>query len=94
MQRALVFHKNNCIEKEDFCFAENSIESQEMLKLAVSTAESLKQDVRKQEYKIIIQALEEFKGNRKLIAEKLGISPRTLRYKLAKMRDEGINTPF
>ena len=28
-----------------------------------------------------------------LVAEKLGISPRTLRYKLAKMRDAGIDIP-
>jgi two-component system response regulator FlrC len=90
IQRALVFHKNGCIEKQDFCFTENSLESSEMLKLAVATAESLKSDVKKQEYKLIIQALTEYKGNRKLIAEKLGISPRTLRYKLAKMRDEGL----
>ena len=32
-------------------------------------------------------------GNRKMAAEQLGISQRTLRYKLAKMRDDGIVVP-
>ena len=28
-----------------------------------------------------------------MVSEKLGISPRTLRYKIAKMRDEGMIIP-
>ncbi|MCP4388827.1 MAG: HTH domain-containing protein, partial [Gammaproteobacteria bacterium] len=32
-------------------------------------------------------------GSRKKTAEKLGISPRTLRYKLAKLRDAGAPIP-
>jgi two-component system, response regulator FlrC len=32
-------------------------------------------------------------GKRKEVAETLGISPRTLRYKLAQMRDLGISLP-
>jgi len=32
-------------------------------------------------------------GKRKDVAEKLGISPRTLRYKLARMREDGIEVP-
>ena len=50
-------------------------------------------ELREQEYAIILETLEECRGRRKEMAEKLGISPRTLRYKLAKMRDAGIDIP-
>ncbi|MEL7291029.1 MAG: sigma-54 dependent transcriptional regulator [Pseudomonadota bacterium] len=50
-------------------------------------------ELRDQEFAIILETLEECNGRRKEMAEKLGISPRTLRYKLAKMRDAGIDIP-
>jgi len=50
----------------------------------------LGQDLRQHEYQLIIDALRQHRGSRKLAAEQLGISPRTLRYKLARMREEGI----
>ncbi|GGC07471.1 sigma-54-dependent Fis family transcriptional regulator [Marinobacterium zhoushanense] len=50
----------------------------------------LGQDLRQREYQLILDALNACGGSRKDAAEKLGISPRTLRYKLARMREEGI----
>lgn len=50
-------------------------------------------ELKQQEYQIILDALIEFNGNRQSVAQKLGISPRTLRYKIAKMRDEGMIIP-
>ncbi|KHT45976.1 sigma-54-dependent transcriptional regulator [Vibrio sinaloensis] len=50
-------------------------------------------ELRDQEFAIILETLVECNGRRKEMAEKLGISPRTLRYKLAKMRDAGIDIP-
>ncbi|MBF8999487.1 MULTISPECIES: sigma-54-dependent transcriptional regulator [Vibrio] len=50
-------------------------------------------ELRDQEFAIIMDTLVECNGRRKEMAEKLGISPRTLRYKLAKMRDAGIDIP-
>ena len=50
-------------------------------------------ELRDQEFAIIMDTLVECQGRRKEMAEKLGISPRTLRYKLAKMRDAGIDIP-
>ncbi|WP_409523817.1 sigma-54-dependent transcriptional regulator [Nitrincola sp. MINF-07-Sa-05] len=50
----------------------------------------LGQDLRQHEYQLIIDALRQHRGSRKLAAEQLGISPRTLRYKLARMREEGM----
>ena len=59
----------------------------------VSGGEGLGSELRDQEYAIILETLVECNGRRKEMAEKLGISPRTLRYKLAKMRDAGIDIP-
>lgn len=54
-------------------------------------AGSLGNDLRQQEFRIIIQALKSERGRRNKAAEQLGISPRTLRYKLAQMREAGID---
>jgi two-component system response regulator FlrC len=52
---------------------------------------SLGDEVRQREFRIIIQALRKERGRRNRAAEQLGISPRTLRYKLAQMREAGID---
>jgi len=51
--------------------------------------ESLEENLKQREFDIILNTLQSLSGNRKLTAEKLGVSPRTLRYKLAEMRDLG-----
>ncbi|WP_158108182.1 sigma-54-dependent transcriptional regulator [Vibrio furnissii] len=60
---------------------------------SINTGAGLGGELRDQEYAIIMETLVECHGRRKEMAEKLGISPRTLRYKLAKMRDAGIDIP-
>lgn len=50
-------------------------------------------ELKQQEYQIILDALIEYRGSRQEVAEKLGISPRTLRYKIAKMREMGMIIP-
>jgi two-component system response regulator FlrC len=42
---------------------------------------------------LILDALRNHQGSRREAAERLGISPRTLRYKLARLRDAGIDVP-
>ena len=46
-------------------------------------------NVKQHEFRLIAKALKATQGSKKLAAEKLGMSPRTLRYKMAKMRDRG-----
>ncbi|ABD81451.1 sigma-54-dependent transcriptional regulator [Saccharophagus degradans] len=46
-------------------------------------------DLRKREFEIIVQTLRDERGSKKNTAKKLGISPRTLRYKLARLKEEG-----
>jgi two-component system response regulator FlrC len=50
----------------------------------------LGEGVRSAEESIILQTLLNENGSRKITAEKLGISPRTLRYKMARMKDAGV----
>lgn len=54
---------------------------------------ALESDLRNHEQQIILDALRVERGRRKETAERLGISPRTLRYKLAKLRDGGVVLP-
>ena len=58
-----------------------------------SNSESLTGDLKEREWNLILGAIKSAKGSRKMTAEKLGISERTLRYKLARMRDAGITVP-
>lgn len=46
-------------------------------------------DLRQREFEIIAETLRRERGSKKNTAERLGISPRTLRYKLARLREEG-----
>jgi two-component system response regulator FlrC len=52
-----------------------------------------KQELKDKENSIILDMLTACNGKRKDVADKLGMSPRTLRYKLAKMREMGIELP-
>lgn len=54
-------------------------------------AGALGEDLRRHEFQMIIDTLRSERGRRKEAAERLGISPRTLRYKLAQMRDAGMD---
>lgn len=56
-------------------------------------AAKLEQGLRSAEEQIILATLKEENGRRTSTAKRLGISPRTLRYKLAKMREAGISVP-
>ena len=57
--------------------------------LAADDNAVLGQDLKQREYEIIVQTLHKENGSKKETAKRLGISPRTLRYKMARLRDEG-----
>jgi two-component system response regulator FlrC len=61
------------------------------LEVTVGEAGALGEDLRRREFQMIIDTLRAERGRRKEAAERLGISPRTLRYKLAQMRDAGMD---
>lgn len=49
--------------------------------------------LQQQEIRVILDTLAAAGGDRKQTASRLGISPRTLRYKLARLRDAGVRVP-
>ena len=55
--------------------------------------ESAPEDLKGSERDMILNALRDSNGNRTLASERLGISGRTLRYKLAKYKEQGIEIP-
>ena len=100
VQRALILTNGVVIDSHDLLIEPDSHPSHENYH-SFSTQVNLIEDdkcllgseLRLQEHQIILDALQTYQGKRKDVAEKLGISPRTLRYKLAKMRESGINLP-
>ncbi|MFQ5660106.1 MAG: sigma-54-dependent transcriptional regulator [Gammaproteobacteria bacterium] len=94
MQRALIMQNNGVVSCSDLEFdslhCDTDITSASVNKI---NAASPGGDLKEQEKNMIIDALEKSSGSRKTAAERLGISPRTLRYKLARMREAGVAIP-
>lgn len=95
IQRALILLNGDQIEVEDLCFeAEALVDLRGAAEAPAATAadSGLDGDLKCREFELILNALRDH-GSRKAAAERLGISPRTLRYKLARMREQGIAVP-
>lgn len=96
VQRALILSDGNIINEQDLMLDSNIAgvcELQRETEPVVVGAPVLGDELKQQEHQIILEMLISCQGKRKDVAEKLGISPRTLRYKLAKMRSMGIELP-
>ncbi|WP_455385052.1 sigma-54-dependent transcriptional regulator [Acidihalobacter prosperus] len=97
IQRAAILRAGDEIQALDIHFEEIGVGS--VTQHAGDTASeddsatALGADLRRRESELIIETLRAVNGNRKLVAERLGISPRTLRYKLARLREAGIALP-
>jgi two-component system response regulator FlrC len=99
IQRALILLENEVIDSETLCFEEsrsvlvNAQETSACTPGSVAPAGRLPEDLRSLEEQMILDALEQGRGSRKRVAQRLGISERTLRYKIARMREAGISVP-
>ncbi|WP_456023807.1 sigma-54-dependent transcriptional regulator [Pseudomonas protegens] len=102
IQRALILQQGGLIQPQDFClagavtFAALPVAAPAPMvirevEIEADSAGALGDDLRRREFQMIIETLRAERGRRKEAAEKLGISPRTLRYKLAQMRDAGMD---
>lgn len=92
VQRALILCENKEIDATDLMIDEDMSAPLEAVQEHVEDSK-LGSELRYQEHQIILDTLVSCNGKRKDVAEKLGISPRTLRYKLARMREDGIEVP-
>ncbi|SIQ49942.1 sigma-54-dependent transcriptional regulator [Shewanella morhuae] len=94
IQRALILRAGQLITANDIIIdTQDVILGSEDLELFAAEPDGLGEELKAQEHVIILETLNLCQGSRKLVAEKLGISARTLRYKMAKMRDMGIQLP-
>ncbi|MPY24905.1 sigma-54-dependent Fis family transcriptional regulator [Shewanella psychropiezotolerans] len=100
IQRALILMTGELIVGSDIILdTQEVLISQEPVEQQLYSAnkpvelDALGDELKAQEHVIILETLNMCQGSRKLVAEKLGISARTLRYKMAKMRDMGIEIP-
>ena len=98
MQRALILQQGGLIRPGDLCL--ESLSPAMPAAVAVPPGEGgdplpagspLEKDLRQREFALIIDTLRAERGRRKETADRLGISARTLRYKLAQMRDAGLD---
>ncbi|MBP6520367.1 MULTISPECIES: sigma-54 dependent transcriptional regulator [Shewanella] len=94
IQRALILRAGQVITANDIIIdAQDVILGGEDLDQFAAEPDGLGEELKAQEHVIILETLNQCQGSRKLVAEKLGISARTLRYKMARMRDMGIQLP-
>ena len=106
IQRALILQPDSLITGDDIHFevseqmAATTVTSPVATAPAVAataaqadSADSLNDDLKQREWSVILKAIATANGSRKQAAERLGISQRTLRYKLARMREAGIAIP-
>ncbi|KAA3627638.1 MAG: sigma-54-dependent Fis family transcriptional regulator [Proteobacteria bacterium] len=93
LQRALILRQSQRIGAEDLHFEGGETVVIAAPAAAEVTAGVLGNDLKSREQRLILDALQAHKGSRKDAAEHLGISARTLRYKLARMRDAGVAMP-
>ncbi|MGI9237988.1 MAG: sigma-54-dependent transcriptional regulator, partial [Woeseiaceae bacterium] len=85
VQRSLILASGPVIHASDLAVEQSSL---------IAEADSgLNQGLRDREYQLIIDAMGAHQGKRGDVAAALGISPRSLRYKLARMREEGVAIP-
>jgi two-component system response regulator FlrC len=99
LQRALILLSGPVIRPEHIQF---ELANEGMQPSAASGAElaasqdairSLAGSLVQAERDLILDALRTHQGSRREAAERLGISPRTLRYKLARLREAGVDVP-
>jgi len=95
-----IAEESDCTPLVSEAVIESAVDEQQKMQFAdhasasEATTEALGQGLKQQEQKIILDALQACRGKRKDVAELLGISPRTLRYKIARMKEQGIALPI
>lgn len=87
IQRSVILASGDAVTADDLAFEQAGDEQSR------ADDSGLQRGVQDHEFQLIFDALEKANGNRGDAAEMLGISPRTLRYKLARMRKRGLAIP-
>lgn len=97
LQRALILCQGPVIDAEhvetEAIVAPRMAASTASLDAARARGGALARTLERAEQEILLEALRSPQVTRRAIAEHLGISPRTLRYKLARLRAAGVDVP-
>lgn len=88
IQRTTILLRGDTIRSADLAFETDQRPADD-----AAQEGDLQEGLRNREYQLIVDALRAYGGKRTTVAESLGISPRTLRYKLARMREACIAIP-
>ncbi len=94
LQRALILLNGSVIGAEHIQFElANEVPPGTLEPTEECSVASLAGSLIQAERDLILDALKSGQGSRREAAERLGISPRTLRYKLARLREAGVEVP-
>lgn len=106
MQRALILQSGTTISAQDLGLdfgqqaeqpsarafnGQPGIEAPNDTDANTNTVGRFGKDLKQREFDIILDALRQECGSRKQTAKRLGLSPRTLRYKIARLREQGFD---
>jgi two-component system response regulator FlrC len=94
VQRALILKRGARIGVEEICIDETelvTVPAATQGSVQAPPEKALQQDLQVRECELIARALEAGNGSRKDAAARLGISPRTLRYRIARLRQSGLD---
>ncbi|MFZ2315364.1 MAG: sigma-54 dependent transcriptional regulator [Gammaproteobacteria bacterium] len=92
IQRAIIMTDGNILDEQDIILDENLTEIA-VDDNVVDHSDYFSSKLEASEAHVILDMLKETDGCRHQTAEKLNISPRTLRYKIAKLKSVGIDVP-
>ena len=101
LQRALILQPGMTLSPEDLAFeamSQLSVTAETPLPVTTKTAVTMDEDeqdtdLRGHEQRHILDTLSKYRGSRRQTAKELGISERTLRYKISRFREQGIAIP-
>lgn len=88
IQRACILTNTNMIEPQHIILEDIKPQSN-----TIMGESELSDQLASKEHELILNVLNKYNGNRTEVAKSLGISPRTLRYKIAKMKSLGYQLP-
>ena len=86
IQRCFIYTEDTLVRSDDLHF-------DHIAEVMPSTSSKMRNKLLENEAELIIKALQENNGSRQLTAKSLNMSPRTLRYKIAKLKLIGVEVP-
>jgi len=95
LQRAMILSTGGIIKARDLKFEHmgKSEHATQTVSVVPVIQRRLHDNLQVVEHQLVVDAITAGHGSRKIAAEILGVSPRTLRYKIAKLREAGVAIP-